>query len=72
MRNWYARHFYTSRPGYLEWIKAGRPETKEWKNRHAIISWLIWGGEPGLRWMNSEKILKDLNKYFDKNYKKIE
>lgn len=69
MRNWYARHYYTSKPTYDKWVKAGRPKTKEWHNKRGIIAWLIWGGNPGLRWVNSKINL--LNKHFNKQYKRI-
>jgi hypothetical protein len=71
MRNWYARHIYTSYPGFKKWIEAGRPKTKEWHNKRSIVSWIIWGGNAGFNWINSDKVIKMLNKHFDKNYKKI-
>ena len=71
MRNWYARHYYTSYPGFREWYKAGKPKTSEWHNKHAIISWVIWSGSAGFKWVNSKKVLTLLNKHFDKKYTKI-
>lgn len=68
IRNWYARHLSTSYPGYLEWEKAGKPF---WYKKRAIISWLTWGGDAGLKWVNSGKNIKKLNDFFDKDYKKI-
>lgn len=72
MRNWYARHFYTSYPGYKAWENAGRPETKEWFKKHSIISWEIWGGTPALVWVNSRKVVELLNKTYGKAYGIIE
>jgi hypothetical protein len=71
MRNWYARHIYTSYPTFREWIDAGRPKTKEWHNKRGILAWITWGADAGLKWVNSEKTLKLLNKHFNKNYKLI-
>jgi hypothetical protein len=71
MRNWYARHIYTSYPGFKKWIEAGKPKSKEWHNKRSIVSWIIWGGNAGFNWINSDKVIKMLNKHFDKNYKKI-
>jgi hypothetical protein len=71
IRNWFARHIYTSYPSYKAWIKAGKPTTTEWKNKHGIIAWLIWAGDDGLDWINSKKVLKLLNSHYDKNYKPI-
>lgn len=72
MRSWYARHFYTSFPGYKEWTKNGCPETKEWHGKRSVISWLIWGGTPGLDWVNEPGLIALLNYVYSKNYKKIE
>ena len=71
MRNWYARHIYTSYPTFKEWIKAGRPKTKEWHDKRGIQAWITWGANPGFKWVNSERVLKLLNKYFNKDYKKL-
>lgn len=71
MRNWYARHRYTSYPGFKEWVKNGRPKDESWHNKHAIQSWLTWGGDAGFKWINSKKSINLLNTYFNKNYKPI-
>uniref|UniRef100_A0A6C0E4H3 DUF5872 domain-containing protein n=1 Tax=viral metagenome TaxID=1070528 RepID=A0A6C0E4H3_9ZZZZ len=71
MRNWYARHRYTSYPGFKEWIDAGRPKDKKWHNVNSIISWVTWGGDAGFRWVNSTKTINLLNKHFSKSYEKI-
>lgn len=68
MRNWYARHIYTSYPGFMAWVNEGRPLSPLWHNKHAILSWLTWGGTPGLRWMNSANVIEKLNVYFEKDY----
>ena len=69
MRNWYARHYYTSYPAFEDWKKAGKPKTKEWHNKRGIIAWVTWGADPGLTWVNSKTSL--LNKVFNKKYEKI-
>jgi len=71
MRAWFARHIYASYPSYKKWIDAGRPKDSKWHNKHGIISWLIWGGDPAFKWVNSEKNIAILNKYYGKNYKPI-
>ena len=73
MKNWFARHIFTSYPGYKAWIKAGRPKNDpKWHKRHAVISWLIWSGDAAFKWVNSQKNINLLNKYFPgKNYKSI-
>lgn len=73
MRAWYARHIYASYPSYKEWIENSRPKNdKKWHRKHGIISWLIWGGNAGFKWINSNKTINLLNKHFNKQYKKIQ
>lgn len=73
MRNWFARHVYASYPSFKAWKKAGRPKDATWHNKHGIISWIIWGGDPAFNWINSDRILRLLNAHFPgKNYSKIE
>lgn len=71
MRNWFARHRYTSYPGFKKWIDNGRPKDSTWHNTKSIISWITWGGNPAFKWVNSSKILNLLNKHYNKYYKKI-
>lgn len=71
MRNWYARHIYTSYPGFKQWIDAGKPMDSSWHNKRAIQSWVTWGANPGFKWVNSDKVINLLNNHFDKDYKKI-
>jgi hypothetical protein len=71
MRAWYARHIYASYPTYKKWKNAGMPHTSEWFNKHGIISWLIWGGSPGFKWVNSQKNINLLNNFYNKEYKAI-
>jgi hypothetical protein len=71
MRNWYARHIITSYPGFKKWIDAGRPKDKSWHKKHAIISWVTWGGDAGFKWVNSDYTLNMLNRHFNKDYTKI-
>lgn len=67
MRNWYARHYYTSKPTFDLWKEQGKPLSTVWHNKRGIISWLIWGGDSGLKWVN--KMTPILNKHFNTNYK---
>lgn len=69
MRNWYARHFYTSYPTYKQWKQQGKPKDIQWHSKRGIIAWLIWGGTPGLEWVNNN--VKKLNTSFNTNYKFI-
>lgn len=70
MRNWYARHIYTSYPSYKEWVSAGKPmDDTYFHKKRGILAWQIWGGDPALRWVNSKTGL--LNEYFGKEYDKI-
>jgi hypothetical protein len=71
MRNWFARHLYTSYPGYKAWRNAGSPKDKHWHNKHAILSWLTWGGNAGFNWINSSRVLSFLNHHFNTDYKKL-
>jgi hypothetical protein len=71
MRAWFARHFYTSYPSYKAWKNAGKQNTPEWHNKHGIIAWIIWGGSPAFKWVNSTKNINLLNKYYNKDYKPL-
>jgi hypothetical protein len=68
MRAWFARHLITSYPTYKNWKKSGNPKLKEWFNKRGIISWLIWGGDEGYNWVNSQKNINLLNDHYSKNY----
>jgi len=64
MNAWFARHKYTSKPGYDKWKKDEKPMDISQKNkRRGVISWLSWGGNPGYRWINSKKIQDAIKKY---------
>jgi len=69
MRNWYARHVYTSYPGYKMWKEAGKPKDKKWHNKRSIISWIIWGGDSGRKFVNDNVSL--LNAHYNKKYTKV-
>jgi hypothetical protein len=71
MHAWFSRHIYTSYPGFMKWMEAGRPKEKQWHNKRSIISILTWGGPAGLKWMNTQKVLSLLSKTFNKEYKPI-
>ena len=71
MRAWFARHLYASYPSYKQWKKAGRPKDTKWHKKHGIISWLIWSGDAGFKWVNSQKNINLLNKHYNKSYKPL-
>jgi hypothetical protein len=71
MRSWFARHIFTSYPSYKKWVDAGKPKDASWHDKRGIIAWLIWGGDPAFKWVNSTKNIHLLNKYFDKEYVKL-
>ena len=71
IRNWYARHVFVSKPGYDAWTSAGSPKTPTWAKHHAICSWLTWGGNPGLTWVNQAAHLNVLSAHFGKPYRKV-
>lgn len=59
MKAWYARHTYTSYPGYQKWTKAGSPKTPtpQTKNIYrGAVAWLIWGGDPAKEWLADIKL----------------
>jgi hypothetical protein len=72
MRAWFARHIITSYPTYKRWLKAGRPKDSSWHNKRGIIAWLIWAGDAAFRWVNSQKNINLLNKYYNKSYKPMQ
>ena len=50
MRAWFARHRYTSYPGYQKWVKANRPtsapiNSKLRNSYRGAVAWLLWGGD---------------------------
>jgi hypothetical protein len=70
MRNWYARHIHTSYPSYLEWKQSRKPMNNRYFHKKCgIIAWQIWGGDPGLTWVNNKTSI--LNSYFGTKYEKI-
>lgn len=71
MRAWFARHRHTSYPTFLQWKRDGRPKDSRYHRRNGIIAWLIWGGDAGFKWINSNSVLNKLNAKFNKNYTKI-
>lgn len=61
MRAWYARHIYSSYPSYTFWVNDGKKTDQAYKKYGGIYSWLAWGGDPGYKWVNSNKIGKLLD-----------
>jgi len=71
IKAWFARHIYASYPSYKKWIDSGRSKTSEWHRKNGIVSWLIWAGDAGFNWVNSQKNVNLLNKHYpNKNYVK--
>jgi hypothetical protein len=64
MKAWFARHIHASYPSYKKWKDEKSPLDKKWHKKHGIISWLIWGGDPALKWVNSKKNINLLKKYY--------
>jgi len=61
MRAWFARHTYTSYPGYKKWVRDGKPTVMSPSNKRkyrGAVAWLIWGGDAGKAWV--ERISKNL------------
>lgn len=55
MKAWFARHSYTSQPGYRKWVKNGKPVRLTTENKRiyrGAVAWLIWGGDHGKKWVN--------------------
>jgi hypothetical protein len=71
MYAWFKRHIHASYPSFKEWNNKGRPKTSQWHRKHGILSWVLWGANAGFNWINSSTVIKKINKYFNKNYKKI-
>ena len=56
MKAWFARHSYTSQPGYKKWVEEGKPKKLKSGNKNkyrGAVAWLIWGGDPAKKWINS-------------------
>lgn len=76
MRNWFARHYYTSYPGYKKWVKNGKTlSTSEYcencDKNHSVknlyrgaVAWLIWGGDPAYKWIQSKEIQNALTQQY--------
>lgn len=59
MKAWFARHTYTSYPGYTRWVRAGKPMTLTSSNKRiyrGAVAWLIWGGDAGKKWVAGIKL----------------
>lgn len=70
MRNWFARHLYTSHPGYEKWKIDGRPKvliTGKKNSYRGAVAYLLWGGESAYKWINSAKIQRKLDSYSPKS-----
>jgi len=73
MNAWFARHQYTSKPGYDKWKADGKPMDQSQKNkRKSTISWLGWGSDAGYEWINSKRVQDAIKKYkISKNTKYV-
>ena len=59
MKAWFARHVFTSYPGYKDWVETGKPtDDPKWHRTNSIIAWLIWGGSSGFRFVTSDANIK--------------
>jgi hypothetical protein len=68
MHAWFSRHVYASQPSYEAWKLAGRPSTLYWKKRRGILSWMLWAGDPGLRFVNMKKNRNKLEAFFGRPF----
>jgi hypothetical protein len=65
IRAWFARHVYTSRPGYLKWKKDGSPTNMipGMKSKYrGAVAYLIWGGQSAYDWIQSAAVQKAISK----------
>jgi hypothetical protein len=58
MRAWFARHYYTSRPNYVEWLRSTTSRRQKKRDWHGAVAWLIWGGDPAYEWILSKDVQK--------------
>jgi len=59
MKAWFARHKYTSYPGYQKWVWAGKPTTLTSANKRiyrGAVAYLIWGGVEGQKWVEGIRL----------------
>ena len=68
IRNWFARHIYTSYPSYERWVKSNFNKDKI---TPGVVAYLLWGGDASLDWVNSQQILNSLNNTYNVNYEPI-
>jgi len=71
IRNFLARHHSISRPAYIAWKENGYKRSDEWKKRHGIVAWMIWGGDEALKWVNSAEVRGLLEREYGKKYEVI-
>jgi hypothetical protein len=58
MKAWFARHLYTSRPGYEKWVNNGKPMDPKYKHQYrGAVAWLLWGGDPAYKWINKLNLI---------------
>lgn len=56
MKAWYARHTYTSYPGYKKWVRDGKPSVATTSNKNSYrgaVAWLLWGGDEAKKWLDT-------------------
>ena len=68
IRNWFARHVYTSYPSYERWVKS---DFNKDKITPGVVAYLLWGGDAALDWVNSRQTLNSLNNTYNVNYEPI-
>jgi hypothetical protein len=69
IRNWFARHIYTSYPSYKRWIES---EFDKNKISPGVVSYLLWGGDASFDLVNSQQVLNSLNNTYNTDYKVIQ
>ncbi len=69
MRNWYARHYYTSGPGFKKWIDKNKNDKLFKKDQlRGAVAILIWGGKSGFDWVFNKKNTSLLENHFNKKF----
>jgi len=69
MRNWFARHYYTSGPGYKKFTEKNK-DLEDFKKDElkGAVAFLIWGGVPAYNWVYSAENTRLLEQHFNKKF----
>tara|TARA_B100000683_G_scaffold22911_1_gene21587 strand:+ start:2272 stop:2679 length:408 start_codon:yes stop_codon:yes gene_type:complete len=71
MRAWFARHYFSSRPTYMQWLRAApdrRRRKGAWKG---AVAWLIWGGDAAYKWILSDAVQDAIVRWGSKQGKRL-